>query len=118
MEEQELKLSEKAYQDYVLVQAALEGDEKAFARLLGRYKDAIYLCSSKCKQPQRCEDLTLEAFGKAFKNCTSIHQPMLSVPGCLKLHRTIASIFYARKKEYTFPLKTPTTKTKTENNSN
>ena len=36
MEEQGLKLSEKALQDFELVKTALRGDEKAFARLLAR----------------------------------------------------------------------------------
>lgn len=72
MEEQYLKLSEKARQDYVLVNAALTGDEKAFARLLSRYKDAIYFMLLKMVNNRSdAEDLTLEAFGKAFKN---LHQ--------------------------------------------
>lgn len=72
MEEQGLKLSEKARQDYELVQRALKGDEKAFARLLARYKDAIYFMLLKMVTNRSdAEDLTLEAFGKAFKN---LHQ--------------------------------------------
>jgi RNA polymerase sigma factor (sigma-70 family) len=72
MEEQSLKLSEKARQDYDLVKTALKGDEKAFARLLGRYKDAIYFMLLKMVNNRSdAEDLTLEAFGKAFKN---LHQ--------------------------------------------
>lgn len=72
MEEVNLKLSEKARQDYALVQEALEGDEKAFARLLFRYKDAIYFMLLKMvNNKSDAEDLTLEAFGKAFKN---LHQ--------------------------------------------
>ncbi len=72
MEEQKLNLSEKARQDYELVQKALNGDEKAFARLLARYKDAIYFMLLKMVNNRNdAEDLTLEAFGKAFKN---IHQ--------------------------------------------
>ncbi len=72
MEEQSLKLSEKARQDYALVQHALSGDEKAFARLLARYKDAIYFMLLKMVNNRSdAEDLTLEAFGKAFKN---LHQ--------------------------------------------
>ncbi len=72
MEEQSLKLSEKARQDYDLVHRALEGDEKAFARLLARYKDAIYFMLLKMVNNRSdAEDLTLEAFGKAFKN---LHQ--------------------------------------------
>ncbi len=65
-------LSEKAQQDFLLVQAALSGDEKAFAKLLGRYKDAIFFMLLKMvNNKSDAEDLTLEAFGKAFKN---LHQ--------------------------------------------
>ena len=72
MEKQNLKLSEKAHQDYVLVRLAIKGDEKAFARLLSRYKDTIYFMLLKMVNNRSdAEDLTLEAFGKAFKN---IHQ--------------------------------------------
>src|SRR6056297_3766790 len=72
MVEQKIKLSEKARQDYELVQLALRGDEKAFTRLLSRYKDAIYFMLLKMVNNRNdAEDLTLEAFGKAFKN---IHQ--------------------------------------------
>jgi RNA polymerase sigma factor (sigma-70 family) len=72
MEEHSLKLSDKALQDYELVKTALSGDEKAFARLLARYKDAIYFMLLKMVNNRSdAEDLTLEAFGKAFKN---LHQ--------------------------------------------
>ena len=72
MESEGLKLSEKAIQDYELVVKALHGDEKAFARLLSRYKDTIYFMLLKMlNNKSDAEDLTLEAFGKAFKN---LHQ--------------------------------------------
>jgi RNA polymerase sigma factor (sigma-70 family) len=72
MENKGLKLSDKAVQDYELVQKALLGDEKAFARLLSRYKDTIYFMLLKMlNNKSDAEDLTLEAFGKAFKN---LHQ--------------------------------------------
>jgi RNA polymerase sigma factor (sigma-70 family) len=72
MEDQGLKLSDKALQDYDLVQKALKGDEKAFARLLSRYKDTIYFMLLKMLNNRSdAEDLTIEAFGKAFKN---LHQ--------------------------------------------
>ncbi|WP_372773244.1 RNA polymerase sigma factor [Mangrovibacterium sp.] len=65
-------LSDKAQQDYALVEAALRGEEKAFARLLGKYKDAIYYMLLKMvNNKSDAEDLTIEAFGKAFKN---LHQ--------------------------------------------
>lgn len=72
MENKGLILSKKARQDYELVKQALQGNEKAFARLLNRYKDAIYFMLLKMVNNRSdAEDLTLEAFGKAFK---SLHQ--------------------------------------------
>ncbi len=72
MEKTDNNLSFKAQQDYTLVQAALNGDEKAFAHLLNRYKDAIFFMLLKMVNNKNdAEDLTLEAFGKAFNN---LHQ--------------------------------------------
>ncbi len=66
------QLSDKAQQDFILVEAALTGDEKAFAKLMSRYKDAIYFMLLKMvNNKSDAEDLTIEAFGKAFKN---LHQ--------------------------------------------
>ncbi|NQU84361.1 MAG: sigma-70 family RNA polymerase sigma factor [Mariniphaga sp.] len=65
-------LSDKAQQDYAFVKAALKDDEKAFAKLLVRYKDTIYFMLLKMvNNKSDAEDLTLEAFGKAFNN---LHQ--------------------------------------------
>ncbi len=62
-------LSEKAQYDFRLVQLAREGDQKAYAELLDRYRDAIYYMLLKMvNNPSDAEDLTIEAFGKAFKN--------------------------------------------------
>ena len=66
-------LTEKAKRDYVLVQQALNhGDQKAYAELLNNYRDSLYFMLLKMtNNPVDAEDLTLEAFGKAFKN---LHQ--------------------------------------------
>ncbi|MFW6370157.1 MAG: RNA polymerase sigma factor [Bacteroidota bacterium] len=62
-------LSDKAQQDYSLVNKAITGDQKAYAELMGRYRDAIYFMLLKMvNNPSDAEDLTIEAFGKAFKN--------------------------------------------------
>ncbi len=62
-------LSEKAKFDLVLVDQAIQGDQKAYAELLDRYKDAIYFMLLKMvNNKSDAEDLTIEAFGKAFKN--------------------------------------------------
>lgn len=61
-------LSEKAQHDFTLVDRARGGDQQAYAELLGRYRDAIYFMLLKMvNNTSDAEDLTIEAFGKAFK---------------------------------------------------
>lgn len=62
-------LSEKAQRDFLLVQKATKGDQKAYTELMDRYRDAIYFMLLKMvNNSSDAEDLTIEAFGKAFKN--------------------------------------------------
>lgn len=62
-------LSDKAKYDLTLVVKAVDGDQKAYAELLDRYRDAIYFMLLKMvSNKSDAEDLTIEAFGKAFKN--------------------------------------------------
>ncbi|MDP3464041.1 MAG: sigma-70 family RNA polymerase sigma factor [Bacteroidales bacterium] len=62
-------LTEKGRRDYALVQRALnEGDQKAYAELLNHYRDSLYFMMLKMtNNPADADDLTIEAFGKAFK---------------------------------------------------
>jgi RNA polymerase sigma factor (sigma-70 family) len=62
-------LSEKAQYDYKLVLRAVEkGDQKAYAELMSRYRDSIYFMLLKMvNNKDDADDLTIEAFGKAFK---------------------------------------------------
>ncbi len=65
-------LSEKARNDLILVHKAREGNEKAFASLMNRYRDSIYFMLLKMvNNSADAEDLTIEAFGKAFRNLES-----------------------------------------------
>ena len=62
-------LSLKAQKDMELVEKARKGDQQAYGELLSRYRDAIYFMLLKMvNSPVDAEDLTIEAFGKAFKN--------------------------------------------------
>jgi RNA polymerase sigma-70 factor (ECF subfamily) len=62
-------LSLKAQKDIELVERAKKGDQQSYAELMGRYRDAIYFMLLKMvNSPIDAEDLTIEAFGKAFKN--------------------------------------------------
>ena len=60
--------SDKAVQDFKLVKLAVDkGDQKAYAELMGRYKESIYFMLLKMvNNRDDAEDLTIEAFGKAF----------------------------------------------------
>jgi RNA polymerase sigma-70 factor (ECF subfamily) len=62
-------LSDKAFYDYKLVKRALEeADQRAYAELMGRYRDSVYFMLLKMvNSKDDAEDLTVEAFGKAFK---------------------------------------------------
>jgi len=60
----------QAKEDQHLVKLAInENDQSAYAKLLERYKDSIYFMVNKMVNSQiDAEDLTIEAFGKAFNN--------------------------------------------------
>lgn len=62
-------LSEKARYDFRLVRRALDNkDQLAYAELMGKYRDSIYFMMLKMVQnSDDADDLTIEAFGKAFK---------------------------------------------------
>jgi RNA polymerase sigma factor (sigma-70 family) len=60
-------LSDKALVDLKIIDRALKGEEKAYADLLNRYRDSVYYVLLKMvNNPSDAEDLTIEAFGKAF----------------------------------------------------
>ncbi|MBN8703892.1 MAG: sigma-70 family RNA polymerase sigma factor [Bacteroidetes bacterium] len=62
-------LSEKAIYDIKLVERAIaNGDQKAYAELMTRYRDSVYFMLLKMvNNKEDADDLTIEAFGKAFK---------------------------------------------------
>jgi RNA polymerase sigma factor (sigma-70 family) len=62
-------LTEKGKRDYLLIQSALNrNDERAYTELMEHYRDSLYFMMLKMTQdPIDAEDMTIEAFGKAFK---------------------------------------------------
>ena len=61
-------LSDKAQQDLELVDRAINGDQSAYATLMDRYRESIYYMMLKMvKNTDDADDLTIEAFGKAFR---------------------------------------------------
>lgn len=70
MEINERGFSNKALQDFDLIdKAVLEKDQTAYATLMKRYKKAVYFMILKMiRDADDAEDLTMEAFAKAFRN--------------------------------------------------
>jgi RNA polymerase sigma factor (sigma-70 family) len=64
------QFSEKAKKDVLLIERAKEhGDEKAYAELMQRYKKPVYhMILKMVRNVDDAEDLTIEAFAKAFRN--------------------------------------------------
>jgi len=65
-------LSPRAQEDYELVQRAITGDQQAYAVLMNRYRNSIFHMMLKMvNNREDADDLTLEAFGKAFNKLPS-----------------------------------------------
>lgn len=62
-------LTDKAQRDFKLVKSAIEnGDQKAYSELMRHYRDSVYFLLLKMtNNTDDADDLTIEAFGKAFK---------------------------------------------------
>jgi len=91
-------LSEKARSDLHLVEQAKLGSEKAFATLMNRYRDSIYYMLLKMvNNPSDAEDLTIEAFGKAFSNL-DLYTPKFAFSTWLFKIATNNCVDFIRKK--------------------
>ncbi|WP_066758945.1 RNA polymerase sigma factor [Crocinitomix algicola] len=65
-------LSDKGKRDLALVEKALNGDQLAYGDLMEMYRESIYFMMLKMvRSEDDAEDLTIEAFGKAFNR---LHQ--------------------------------------------
>ena len=104
-------LSENARHDFELVLAARSGNEKAFAQLMKRYKDAIYFMLLKMVyNKEDAEDLAIEAFGKAFTNINQ-YEPQFAFSTWLFRIASNNAIDHMRKKRVnTVPLETTTSR--------
>jgi RNA polymerase sigma factor (sigma-70 family) len=92
-------LSDKAKGDLLLVEEARRGNEKAFASLMNRYRDSIYFMLLKMvNNASDAEDLTIEAFGKAFRNLDS-YTPKFAFSTWLFKIATNNCVDFIRKKQ-------------------
>ncbi len=99
-------LTEKALRDYRLVKLAIdEGDQKAYADLMGNYRDSLYFMLLKMtNNPHDAEDLTIEAFGKAFKKLHQYTPDYAFSTWLFKIASNNCIDFIRKKKKYTFSI--------------
>jgi RNA polymerase sigma factor (sigma-70 family) len=97
----EQKLTTKAVYDYRLVRRALDqGDQKAYAELLQRYRESVYFTMMKmCNNKDDAEDLTIEAFGRAFKKLDQYSPDFAFSTWLFKIASNNAIDFLRRKKQ-------------------
>jgi len=63
------RFSPKALEDFKLIDMAVEGDDKAYAKLLQRYRRPVYQMVLKMvRNVDDAEDLMMESFSKAFRS--------------------------------------------------
>lgn len=94
-------LSAKGTRDWKLIQLALKkGDQKAYADLMGRYKDTIFFMLLKMvKDKDDADDLTIEAFGKAFRNLNQYTPDFAFSTWLFKIATNNCIDFIRRKKD-------------------
>ena len=99
-------LTEKALRDYKLVQRAIEhGDQQAYADLMKNYRDSLYFMLLKMtNNPHDAEDLTIEAFGKAFKKLHQYTPEYAFSTWLFKIASNNCIDFIRKKKKYTFSI--------------
>ena len=101
-------LSNRAKQDYHLVLQAKGGDQHAYALLLSRYWDSIYYMLLKMvHNKDDAEDLTIEAFGKAFKNLHHYEPEFAFSTWLFKIANNNTIDFIRRQKGKSVPIENP-----------
>lgn len=99
------KLTSKAQRDYALVQAAIAGDQKAYASLMNSYHDTLYFMMLKMTNSTlEAEDLAVEAFGKAFKKIEQYSPEYAFSTWLFKIATNNCIDFIRKKRAYTISL--------------
>jgi len=99
-------LSAKALYDYKLVRDAIDNkSQKAYAELLERYKDSIfYMLLKMVGSKDDADDLTIEAFGKAFKKLDQYTPNYAFSTWLFKIASNNCIDFIRKKKKNTFSI--------------
>lgn len=98
----EQRLTTKAVYDYKLVKRAVEeNDQKAYAELMQRYKESVfYMMMKMCNNRDDAEDLTIEAFARAFKKLEQYSPDYAFSTWLFKIASNNGIDFLRRKKQH------------------
>src|SRR5688572_19126496 len=99
MEELKKDFSDKAIEDFRLIDMAVSGDDNAYARLLQRYKRPVYhMILKMVRNVDDAEDLTIESFAKAFRSLAKFKKDFTFSTWLFRI-ATNNSIDFIRKKK-------------------
>lgn len=100
--------SKKAKEDFDLIdKATIENDEQAFAELMKRYKKPVYhMILKMVRNVDDAEDLTMEAFSKAFRNLSRFKKDYTFSTWLFRIATNNAIDFIRKKKLETMSLDT------------
>ncbi|MEM6736791.1 MAG: sigma-70 family RNA polymerase sigma factor [Bacteroidota bacterium] len=106
MEELDRQFSDKAIRDFKLIDLAVEGkDQAAYAELMQRYKKPVYhMILKMVRNVDDSEDLTIEAFAKAFRNLARFKKDYTFSTWLFRIATNNAIDFIRKKKLDTFSL--------------
>lgn len=97
--ELDIHLTDKGKRDYALVLQAIDGSQSAYADLMNNYRDSLYFMLLKMtNNATDAEDMTIEAFGKAFKSI-HLYSPKYAFSTWLFRIATNNAIDFIRKKK-------------------
>jgi len=102
-------LTDKAQRDYELVIQAVEnGSQRAYSELMLHYRDSVYFMLLKMtNSPEDADDLTIEAFGKAFKKLSQYTPDYAFSTWLFKIATNNCIDFLRKKKNQTFSIDKP-----------
>ena len=104
------QFSAKALKDFELIDEAITGNDKAYTDLMDRYKTSVYYMLLKMtKSSDDAEDLTIEAFTKAFKSLHKFKKEYTFSTWLFRIATNNCIDFIRKKRLKTMSIHTPFT---------
>ncbi|MEJ2535588.1 MAG: sigma-70 family RNA polymerase sigma factor [Calditrichia bacterium] len=100
--------NDKRQEDKQLIEMALQGDDKAFEALLNKYRNLVFSIMVKMvRNHQEAEDLTQEAFMKAFNSLSSFNDEFAFSTWLMKIASNNCIDFLRKRKLRTYSIHEP-----------